>query len=350
LKLVTFRLSGESLSAARAGVLLPYGVVDLQAAAPLVFEDEESEGRPLDMLRLLDGSDEGLGIDGAAAIVDAVLDQLGGAVDVVHDEDDPDAIDLVGEMSIGGQVLLAPRSEARLLSPLPRPRSLRDFYAFEQHVATARRHRGQPVPPAWYRIPVFYFGNHGAIYGPDESIPMPRTERLDYELEVACVIGRQGRDIDPSEAWDYIAGFTIMNDWSARDIQIEEMSVGLGPAKGKDFATSLGPYLVTPDELEEYRSDDGQHLQLEMIARVNGQELSRGNLGDMFYPWAQLIAYASRDATLFPGDVLGSGTVGGGCILELTPEVVGGWLDPDDDVELEVAGLGRLRNRIVYGG
>ena len=347
MKLVTFRRSGEAYGVARAGVLLPYGVVDLQAAAPLAFED--TDGRPLDMLRLLDGSDEGLGLDGAAEIVNAVLDQLGGAVDVVRDESDPDEVDIAGEISIGGEALLLPRADARLLAPLPRPRSLRDFYAFEDHVATARRHRGQPVPPAWYRIPVFYFGNHGAIFGPDESIPTPRTEQLDYELEVACVIGRQGRNIAPGEVWDFVAGFTIMNDWSARDVQREEMSVGLGPAKGKDFATSLGPYLVTLDELEADLSDDGERFELEMIARVNGREYSRGNLGDMYYTWGQIVAQASRDVTLYPGDVLGSGTVGSGCILELTPEAVGGWLEPDDDVELEVAGLGRLRNRIVFG-
>lgn len=347
MKLVTFRVAGERASTARAGVLLPYGVVDLQAAAPLVFED--AEGRSLDMLRLLEGSDEGLGLEGANEIVNAVLEQIGGAVDVVRDESDPDLVDLAGEMSIGGAALLLPRSAVRLLAPLPWPRSLRDFYAFEQHVATARRNRGQPVPPAWYRMPVFYFSNHNAIIGPDEPLPMPRTERLDYELEVACVIGREGRDIEPDEVWDYIAGFTIMNDWSARDIQVEEMSVGLGPAKGKDFATSLGPYIVTLDELEDYISDGGERIRLEMIARVNGREWSRGNLGDMHYSWGEIIAHASRDVTLYPGDVLGSGTVGSGCILELTPEVTGGWIEPDDIVELEVTGLGTLRNRVVYG-
>jgi fumarylacetoacetate (FAA) hydrolase len=346
-KLVTFRRVGEEYGAARAGVLLPYGVVDLQAAAPLAFEDAADQ--PLDMLRLLDDSEDGLGLNGAVEIVNAVLDQLGGAVDVVRDEDDPEAIDLAGEISIGGEALLLPRGEARLLAPLPRPRSLRDFYAFEDHVATARRQRGQSVPPVWYRMPVFYFGNHGAIYGPDEPIPIPQTEQLDYELEVACVIGRQGRNISPNEVWDFVAGFTIMNDWSARDIQREEMSVGLGPAKGKDFATSLGPYLVTLDELEVEMSDDGDRFMLEMIARVNGREYSRGNLGDMFYTWGQIVAQASRDTTLYPGDVIGSGTVGSGCILELTPEAVGGWLEPDDVVELEVSGLGTLRNRIVFG-
>ncbi len=347
MKLITFKQSGESYQEARAGVLLPFGVVDLQAAAPLAFDD--TEGQRIDMLRLLEGDDSGLSLDGAAEIVNAVLEQVGGAVDVVRDDLDPDAVDLAGSISIGGYDLLLPRSEVRLLAPLPRPRSVRDFFTFEQHVATARKHRGQEVPPAWYTMPVFYFSNHQAIIGPDDPVRFPRTERLDYELEVACVIGREGRNIEEDEALDYIAGFTIMNDWSARDIQAQEMSVGLGPAKGKDFATSLGPALVTLDELDEYTNDEGDRWRLEMIARVNGREYSRGNLAAMHYTWAQIIAHASRDVTLYPGDVLGSGTVGGGCILELTPEAVGGWLEPDDVVELEVTGLGVLRNRIVYG-
>jgi fumarylacetoacetate (FAA) hydrolase len=346
MKLITFRQHGETMRDARAGVLLPYGVVDLQAAAPLVFEDVE--GERFDMLRLLDGDESAISLDGAAEIVNAVLEQVGGAVDVVRDDFEPDAVDLAGTVSIGGLDLLLPRSEVRLLAPLPRPRSVRDFFAFEQHVATARKQRGQPVPSNWYKMPVFYFSNHQAVIGPDDLVGMPRTERLDYELEVACVIGRMGRNIDPDEATDYIAGFTIMNDWSARDIQSEEMSVGLGPAKGKDFATSLGPALVTLDELEPYENDHGDRWRLEMIARVNGREYSRGNLGDMHYTWGQIIAHASRDVTLYPGDVLGSGTVGGGCILELTSEAMGGWLEPDDIVELEVAGLGVLKNRIVY--
>lgn len=346
MKLITFRQSGEAQREARAGVLLPFGVVDLQAAAPLVFEDVE--GQRIDMLRLLDGDDSGMSLDGAAEIVNAVLEQLGSAIDVVHDEIDPDAIDLAGTISIGGATLLLPRSEVKLLAPLPRPRSLRDFFAFEQHVATARAQRGQAVPPNWYKLPVFYFGNHQAILGPDEPLVFPRTEQLDYELEVACVIGREARNIEADEAAEYIAGLMIMNDWSARDVQQAEMKVGLGPAKGKDFATSLGPYLVTLDELDDYAGDDAR-WRLDMIARVNGRELSRGNLGDMYYTWGEILAHASRDVTLYPGDVIGSGTVGSGCILELTPETTGGWLEPDDVVELEVTGLGTLKNRIVYG-
>jgi fumarylacetoacetate (FAA) hydrolase len=238
-----------------------------------------------------------------------------------------------------------PLEEVRLRAPLPRPPSLRDFYAFEQHVATAARNRGRSVAPAWYQLPVFYFSNHSAIYGPGADIPMPRTKELDYELEIACVIGRAGRDIAEEHAAEYIAGYTIMNDWSARDIQREEVSVGLGPAKGKDFATSLGPWLVTPDELEQHALDDGRY-DLTMVARVNGVERSRGNFRDIYYTFAQMIAHASRDAALSPGDVLGSGTVGTGCLLELTA-AQGPWLAAGDVVELEVTGLGVLKNQVI---
>ena len=180
--------------------------------------------------------------------------------------------------------------------------------------------------PEWYEIPVFYFSNPAAIYGPDDEIPYPEgSEALDYELEVAAVIGAEGR----------IGGFTVMNDWSARDLQRREMKVGLGPAKGKDFATSLGPVLVTPDELGD--------LSLEMVARVNGEERSRGNLGDIYHSWESILAQASRNTELRPGDVLGSGTVGTGCILEHGDER---WLQPGDEVELEVEGIGVLRNRV----
>jgi fumarylacetoacetate (FAA) hydrolase len=204
---------------------------------------------------------------------------------------------------------------------------VRDFYAFEEHVRNAARVTGRPgVPDEWYEIPAFYFSNPAAIYGPEVEIPFPEgSEALDYELEVAAVIGADGA----------IGGFTIMNDWSARDLQRKEMRIGLGPAKGKDFATSLGPVVVTPDELGD--------LRLEMTARVNGEERSRGNLGDMYHSWDAIVAHASRNTELRPGDVLGSGTVGTGCILEHGDER---WLQPGDEVELEVEGLGVLRNRV----
>jgi fumarylacetoacetate (FAA) hydrolase len=331
----------------RAGVLLGASVIDLSAAAALVYEG--LEGQRWELLDLLRGTPEGMGLDGAIDIAGAVLDQLGfdDAADFSASEDDPGTRDrsVIGPTSIGGVEMMLPLDEVRLVAPLPRPPSLRDFYAFEQHVAAANRNRGRAVPPAWYELPVFYFGNHSAIYGPNASVPIPRTEALDYELEIACVIGRAGRDIAAEDAEEYIAGYTIMNDWSARDIQREEMSVGLGPAKGKDFATSLGPWLVTPDELELFALGDGRY-NLPMIARVNGVERSRGNFRDIYYTFAQMIARASRDASLYPGDVLGSGTVGSGCLLELTAGQ-GPWLAEGDEVELEITGLGILRNQIV---
>ncbi len=238
-----------------------------------------------------------------------------------------------------------PAWEARLLAPLPRPRGLRDFYAFEQHVKTANAKRGREVPPAWYEVPVFYYAHPGAIFGPEASVSKPAaTAELDFELELACVIGRPGRNIAAADADAYVAGYTIMNDWSARDVQRQEMSVGLGPAKGKDFATSLGPWLVTPDELAN-QALDGRH-DLAMVARINGEEVSRGNARDLYWTFAQMIERASRDVDLVPGDVIGSGTVGTGCLLELGPEVHP-WLQPGDKVELEIERLGRLRNVVA---
>jgi fumarylacetoacetate (FAA) hydrolase len=225
--------------------------------------------------------------------------------------------------------------------------SIRDFYAFERHVATCRRQRGLDMVPQWYQVPVFYFSNPAGVIGHDAEVHAPRgSEALDYELELACVIGREARDLpDDERALDAIAGWTIMNDWSARDLQRVEMAVGLGPSKGKDFATSLGPELVTFDELSD-RYRDGR-LHLEMKASVNGRVLSQGNSGTMYWTWPQLLAHASRDAALRPGDVIGSGTVGTGCILELTPERAGGWLKPGDVVELTIERLGTLRNRVI---
>ncbi|MBK9711394.1 MAG: fumarylacetoacetate hydrolase family protein [Kouleothrix sp.] len=331
----------------RAGVLLGAAVIDLSAAAPLAFESYD--GQRWELLDILRGAPDGMGLDGAIEIASAVLDQLGltdaGALEEPGGENGGSDRGLAGAISIGGVEMVLPLDEVRLVAPLPRPGSLRDFYAFEQHVETANRNRGRPVPLAWYEIPVFYFGNHQAIYGPGADIPLPRTRALDYELEVACVIGRAGRDIAEEDAEEYIAGYTIMNDWSARDLQREEMAVGLGPAKGKDFATSLGPWLVTPDELADQSLGDGRY-NMPMLARVNGVERSRGNFRDIYYTFAQMIARASRDATLYPGDVIGSGTVGSGCLLELTAGE-GPWLERYDLVELEVAGLGVLKSRII---
>lgn len=236
--------------------------------------------------------------------------------------------------------------EFRFLPPVVRPAAFRDFYAFEAHVKTARAKRGLDVPAAWYELPVFYFSNHNALVGHDAAIFAPADCReLDYELELGVVIGRGGRDIPPERAWEHVAGFTILNDLSARDLQRREMTVGLGPAKGKDFATAVGPWLVTRDEFADRIA--GERLSLAMSARVNGRELSRGNVADLHHSIPQLIAHASRDAELFPGDLIGTGTVGTGCILELGSERAGGWLKPGDAVELEIERLGVLRTRIV---
>jgi fumarylacetoacetate (FAA) hydrolase len=238
-------------------------------------------------------------------------------------------------------------AEAPLLPPVVNPGTFRDFYAFEQHVARCRAKRGLPMEPAWYEQPAFYFSNPVALVGHEAPVRAPLgSNELDFELELGLIIGRPGRDICGARAWDHVAGFTIVNDFSARDLQRREMAVGLGPAKGKDFATAVGPCLVTLDELRD-RIDSSGKLHLRMAARVNGRELSQGDSASMYFTWPQIIEHASRDAELLPGDLLGSGTVGTGCILELGPENTGGWLKPGDVVELEIERLGVLRTPIA---
>lgn len=241
--------------------------------------------------------------------------------------------------------------DVELRPPVPHPPAVRDFYAFEDHVRTARETRGLEMDPDWYELPVFYFSNPHRIVAPgaDVAVP-PGCRQLDFELEVAAVVGRAGSDLHPDDAETHIAGFTVMNDWSARDLQRREMGLHLGPAKGKDFATSLGPFLVTPDELEDSRA--GRAYDLTMTATVNGREYSRGNLADLHWSFGEMLAYASRGSRVAVGDVLGSGTVGTGCILELS--LVHGneaypWLEPGDEVTLEVEGLGAITNRVVAG-
>jgi fumarylacetoacetate (FAA) hydrolase len=239
-----------------------------------------------------------------------------------------------------------PVEEVRLCAPLSRSGALRDFYAFEAHVQAGYANIGRDIPPQWYEMPVFFYQNTAEIYGPESVIPYPAaSDALDYELEVACVIGKKGRNIPPQDAADYIFGYMIYNDWSARDIQAQEMRVGLGPAKSKDFANSFGPYVVTADELADKYADRTGVYDLYMVARVNGVERSRGNWRDLHYSFGEMIAHASRDCTLYPGDVLGSGTVGSGCLLELT-KGRGPYLRPGDVVELEIERLGVLRNTV----
>ncbi len=237
--------------------------------------------------------------------------------------------------------------EVRIHPPLLRPNSLRDFYAFEDHVLTANKNRNRKVPEQWYQVPVFYFSNPHAVYGHEEEIPIPKyTKALDFELEIAAIIGKSGRNITSGNAVDHIFGFTIFNDWSARDIQKQEMAVGLGPAKGKDFASSFGPYILTIDEIID-RSDGRPGVyDLSMKARINGEEVSSANWANLYYSFGQMIERASEEVTLWPGDIIGSGTVGTGCLLELT-KGQGPWLSKGDTIELEVERFGVLRNTII---
>ena len=234
----------------------------------------------------------------------------------------------------------------RLHAPI-QPPTLRDAYAFEQHVKTANQNRGRDVPEEWYDFPVFYFTNPRNIFGPDEEIPHPPyTSQLDYELEIAVIIGKPGMDIKAEDAEEHIFGYTIFNDWSARDVQRAEMKVGLGPAKGKDFASTLGPLIATKEALSDRATGRPGVYDLTMSAMVNGVEMSLGNLKDIFWSFGEIIARASQSVTLMPGDVIGSGTVGTGCLLELT-KGQGPWLQPGDVVELEVERIGILRNKVV---
>lgn len=235
---------------------------------------------------------------------------------------------------------------------LPNPPSMRDGYAFRQHVEAARRNRGVPMIAEFDDFPIFYFTNHRGVIGPGPCRVLPKhLEQLDFELESAIVIGKRGRNIKASEADDYIFGYTIMNDLSARKLQMDEMKLNLGPAKGKDFATALGPWLVTKDELaaQSRPSPQGERYSLEMTCEVNGIEVSRGNMADMSWTFAQIIERASYGVDLYPGDVIGSGTVGTGCFLELNGSGItkNQWLQLGDRVVMRIQGLGELTNTIV---
>ncbi|MBU6324208.1 MAG: fumarylacetoacetate hydrolase family protein [Bacteroidetes bacterium] len=250
-------------------------------------------------------------------------------------------------------------NEQDLLAPVPHPTSCRDGYAFRQHVEAARRNRGVPMIPEFDQYPIFYFTNHNAVQGPGEIWCMPdHFEKLDFELEAAVVIGKKGRNVRADEADNYIAGYMVMNDMSARRLQMEEMLLNLGPAKGKDFTTVIGPWLVTPDELEAYQvapkaGHVGNSYNLAMRGFVNGIQVSEGSVAQMDWTFAEIIERCAYGADIFPGDVIGSGTVGTGCFLELNgtgklnnPDYQEQWLQDGDEVVMEIEGLGRLVNTI----
>jgi len=252
------------------------------------------------------------------------------------------AKDLLTVLANGG--VAWPLKSTKVLTPIERPPSIRDFMAFEEHIKTLRSNLGLDIVPEWYETPVFYFTNAGSVYGPLDKVPYPNwSKNLDYELEIACVIGEGGINILQSDAEKHIGGFMIYNDWSARDFQGHEMRIGLGPAKGKDFAQSLGPCIVTLDELQDKYLGSGRY-DLSMSARVNGQTYSVGNFKDIFWTFPQMIEHASRNSYIYPGDIFGSGTVGGGCLAEIGLQCGYKWLKPGDVVELEIERLGVLTN------
>jgi fumarylacetoacetate (FAA) hydrolase len=260
------------------------------------------------------------------------IDALRDLVEPFVARDDDDAVLDAGDLSFG--------------SPVLRPPSVRDFYAFEGHVRTMWERRGGEIPETWYRLPVFYFSNVSEIRGPGEPVwcPAASTE-LDYELEIAALVDTPAENLPQDRAEEAIGGFTIFNDWSARDLQREETVVRLGPAKGKDFASSFGPYLVTPDELSDARRATGYDLA--MTAEVNRTETSRGRWSDAQFCFGEMLARASADARLRPGDLIGSGTVGTGCLLEVRDATLGRYLEAGDEVVLRVERLGSLRTPIV---
>ena len=304
MKLCTFEIPHPQGPLLRAGAATDRGIVDLNAADARL---------PSSVLGILEAG----ALDDARQAVDETL-RAG------------------RERGAKGETLLHAHGSVRLRTPIARPPSVRDFYAFEAHVKKGFEKRGEPMPKEWYEIPVYYrSGNHNII-GTDEDVLWPRfTEKFDYELELAAVVGRRGTNVAAGDARAYIAGYMVMNDFSARDIQRREMRVRLGPAKGKEWCTALGPVLATADEV-------GDPYALTMTARVNGEEWSRGNSGTIYWKFEQMIEFLTEDDTVFPGDVIGSGTVGTGCGLELDR-----WVKPGDVMELEIEKIGVLRNRVV---
>jgi len=317
LKLCTFEIRTHLGRHRRLGAVLGAGILDLNfvCAAQLTSQKLADALVPANMRECLEGESASMT---AAREAITFFEETG------------------VERGPNDETLLYAPAEIKLLTPLPNPASVRDFYAFEAHVKKGFEKRGEPMPPEWYQIPVYYKSGHHNIIGTEEDVLWPSfTQKFDYELELAAIIGKQGRNIPAERAAEYIAGFTVMNDFSARDIQRQEMKVRLGPAKGKDWCTALGPYLVTLDEI-------GDPYNLRMTARVDGELWSEGNSGTIYWKFEQMIEFLSKDDTIYPGDVIGSGTVGTGCGLELDR-----WVKHGEVMELEIEKIGVLRNRVV---
>jgi fumarylacetoacetate (FAA) hydrolase len=304
MKLVTF-INREGQQ--RAGWLQQEGVVDMHLVT--------NGGLPADMLSFIDNHEEYLRV-----------------------------IKETGLLEVAPTYRL---EEVTLMAPLPNPRSFRDFISFEQHLKNASSKFGHQVAPEWYEMPIFYFTNHQQIFGPNDDIPRPAREtRLDYELEMGCIIGRRGKDIKAGEAETYIFGYTVFNDWTARAIQSKEMKCNLGPAKGKDFANAIGPYIITKDEMDQYKTGDNR-FDVQMTSKINGQLICDGNFKTIYYTFGQMIERASENGVnLYPGDIIGSGTVGFGSLIETNGEAYR-FLEPGDVVEFEIEGIGVLKNKVV---
>jgi len=318
MKLVTFDYPTVADPVQRIGALVGNKIIDLNRGYARYLAEKENSAEayeladaivPPDMIKFLQRGIQGM--DAAQIAIEYVIRQMSKRriAGIVYDKHDL----------------------FRLNAPVPRPNSIRDYLAFEGHASFSGKRQ---LDKGWYEIPVCYKGNPDTVIGPEETIPWPAyTDLLAYELEYGIFIGKEGKNIPRDKAEEYIAGYTIFNDISARDIQLQEMAVGLGPVKGKDFCSVIGPCLVTPDEVNP--------KNMRMTARINGKVWSEGNSGTSYWTWPQIIEFASMEETLYPGDFLGSGTVEGGCGAELNR-----WIKPGDLIELEVEGIGILRNRV----
>ncbi len=318
MRLATFEVATRTGAVRRVGVRREESLVDVTAGYAQVLADN---GVPAPVSRAAETAPPAM-----IPFVERGEDALSAAREAVELVEETDT-----RTGPDGAQLEYDLNEVELRSPIPRPNSLRDCIAFEEHL---RNSLGDDIPDVWYELPVYYKSSADSVVGPDETVRWPTyTNQLDYELELGIIIGKRGRDISAADAEEYIAGYTVFNDFSARDIQMREMEVGLGPSKGKDFANGLGPYLTTADSFDP--------TDAVMRASVNGEVWSEGNAGAMYHSFPDIIEHVSMGETIYPGDVIGSGTVGGGCGLELDR-----WLADGDTVELEIEGIGTLRNTV----
>jgi 2-keto-4-pentenoate hydratase/2-oxohepta-3-ene-1,7-dioic acid hydratase in catechol pathway len=325
MKLVSFKPPGRHVSARVGAVLENEGILDLAAAFAWAARER--------------GLSHEAALTVAAALLPGDMTRYLETGSVAREATDEALAWAAAQDATQLHEVAWPRTEVHLMAPVPKPPTLRDANTFEGHTRNAAAQLGAQIAPVWYEIPAYYKGTPASIGGPDDPLLWPEpTERLDFEFEYAAVIGKPGRSISPEDALGHVAGYTILNDFSARDIQAREMATMMGPAKGKDFdgGTVIGPYLVTADEVADPHA-------LELVGRLNGKVVCRASSADQYWRWPQIISYISQNETLLPGDVIGSGTVPDGSLFEHG----GPYLQPDDVVEVEVTGLGRLRTAIV---